>query len=85
MATGRLIAVEVALFATLRKYRPDGGGTSAFWMDVPEGTTLAGLMEKLGIPVTETKQAFAGAQRREGDYVLQDRERVAVFPPVAGG
>ena len=85
MGTAGSIELEVALFATLRKYRPDGGDTSAFRLAVPEGTTVDGLMRILGIPATETKQVFAGSQRREGAYVLQADERVAIFPPVAGG
>ena len=80
-----MTAIEVALFATLRKYGPSGGGSSAFWLDVPAGTTVDNLLELLGIPVTETKQAFVNSLRQEGDYVLQDNERVAIFPPIAGG
>ena len=79
------MTVEVALFATLRKYRPGRGDTSAFQLDMPEGTTVDGLLRILGIPASETKQVFAGSKRREGAYVLQDGERVAIFPPVAGG
>jgi len=79
------ITVEVALFATLRKYRLEEGGTSPFRVDVPEGTTVAALLRILGIPTDEMKQVFAGSQRRGGTYVLQDGERVAIFPPVAGG
>ena len=85
MVTGGSITVEVALFATLRRYRPEPGDTSAFQMDVPEGTTIDGLVAMLGIPATETKQVFAGSQRREGSYVLGEGERIAIFPPVAGG
>ena len=85
VGTAGSITVEVALFATLRKYRLEGDDTSPFRLDVPEGTTVGGLMRILGIPATETKQVFAGSQRRGGTYVLQDGERVAIFPPVAGG
>ena len=85
MGTGGSITVEVALFATLRKYRRDRGGTSPFQVDVPEGTTVDGLVAILGIPAGETKQVFAGLQRRDKDYVLQCGERVAIFPPIAGG
>ena len=85
MGTAGSIELEVALFATLRRYRPAQGDTSAFRLDVPEGTTVDGLMGILGIPANETKQVFAGSQRREGAYVLRAGERVAIFPPVAGG
>jgi molybdopterin converting factor small subunit len=80
-----LISIEVALFATLRKYRPGGGASSAFWLDVPDGTTIDQLLELLGIPATEAKQTFVNRHHQEGEYVLQDRERAAIFPPIAGG
>ena len=80
-----MISIEVALFATLRKYRLGGGGSSAFWLDVPDGTTVDTLLELLGIPAAETQQTFVNRRHQEGDYVLQDRERAAIFPPIAGG
>ena len=80
-----MIAVEVALFANLRKYHPDGEDGGAFRMEVPEGTTLDGLLELLSIPDTEMKQTFINSLRQRGGYVLQSDERVAIFPPIAGG
>ena len=72
------------MFATLRRYCPDGDG-SAFWLDVPQGTTVDELVDMLGIPATEMKQTFVSSVRQEGDYVLKDKVRVAIFPPIAGG
>ena len=80
-----MIAVEVAVFATLRKYRPDGSDSGAFPLGVPEGTTVEKLVEMLGIPESEMKQTFVNSLRQDGGYVLKDKERVAIFPPVAGG
>ena len=80
-----MIAVEVALFANLRIYHPDGEDGGAFRMEVPEGTTIDGLLEMLGIPDTEMKQTFINSLRERGEYVLQSDERVAIFPPIAGG
>jgi molybdopterin converting factor small subunit len=54
-------------------------------LDVPEGTTVDTLLELLGIPAAETQQTFVNRRHQEGDYVLQDRERAAIFPPIAGG
>ena len=79
-----MISVEVAVFATLRRYRPDGDG-GAFWLDVPQGTTVDDLVDMLGIPASEMKQTFVDSVRQEGGHVLKDKERVAIFPPIAGG
>ena len=80
-----MISIEVALFATFRQYGPTRSESGAFWLDVSEGTTVGKLLDMLGIPATETKQTFVNSLRQEGEYVLRDRERVAIFPPIAGG
>jgi molybdopterin converting factor small subunit len=54
-------------------------------MDVPDGTTVDALLELLGIPAVEAKQTFVNHHHQEGDYILQDQERAAIFPPIAGG
>ncbi len=81
----KLIAIEVAVFATLRKYHPKKDERGAFWLDVPQGITVDKLVELLGIPEAEVKQTFVNNLRQEGEYVLQDKDRVAVLPPIAGG
>ena len=78
-----MMAMEVALFASLRKYRPDRAGS--FSIDVPEGSTVDALLEIVGIPTAETKQTFVNSLREKGEYVLRDKDRVAIFPPIAGG
>jgi molybdopterin converting factor small subunit len=80
-----VISIELALFATLRIYNPNGESSEPFKMQVPEGSTVAYLLETLKIPPGESKQVFINSCRQELDYVLQEGERVAVFPPIAGG
>ncbi len=79
-----MATIEVSLYATLRKHRSEGEGGS-FQMDVPAGTTVDGLLAMLGITAEEMKQTYVDSLRQEGGYVLKDGERVAVFPPIAGG
>ena len=85
MGTDGFIRVEVALFATLRKYHPHKPETGAIWLDVPVGTTIDEVLTIMNIPVEQTKQAFVSSRQRKGDYVIQDGERVGIFPPIAGG
>lgn len=80
-----LVAVEVALYANLRRYRPDVEGTGPFWLEVPDGTTVDALMRILGIPGRLIKQAFVDHVQQDGDYVLKDGSRIAIFSPIAGG
>lgn len=80
-----LVSVEVALYANLRRYRPEDGGTGPFWLKVPAGTTVEGLMNRLGIPAKLVKQAFVDHVQQDRDYVLTEGARVAIFSPIAGG
>lgn len=80
-----LITVEVVLFATLRKYNPHGVSADPFQMELPKGTKVEDLLKELKIPPSESKQVFINSKRQEFDYELKDGERVAIFPPIAGG
>jgi len=80
-----LIALEVVLYASLRRYNPHGESSGPFTLHLPVGSDLASLLRELKIPPHESKQIFVDSVRREQDYILQDGERVAVFPPIAGG
>ncbi len=80
-----MITIEVALFATLRKYRPDDPKGGTFQMEVANGATVAELIDLLGIPPAQTKLIFVNNVGRNEDYVIKADEWVAIFPPVAGG
>ncbi len=80
-----MIHVEVRLYATLRKYAPASRPGEPLSLELPAGTSLADLLARLGIPPEELKTAFVNSLRREEDYILRDGDRVALFPPVAGG
>ena len=84
-ANAREITLEVVLYATLRRYNPHGESSAPFLLQLPVGSDLALLLQELKIPPHESKQVFVNSVRREQDYILQDGERVAVFPPIAGG
>ncbi|MDW7738825.1 MAG: MoaD/ThiS family protein [Bacillota bacterium] len=77
--------IEVVLYATLTRYHPEEKGNKPFSVELPEGATIKELIEKVGIQEGEAKQVFIRHKSRRPDYVLEDGERVAIFPPVAGG
>ena len=77
--------VEVRVFATLRRYFPGLGVGEPMNLDLPEGTTAGQLMERLGLPAEEVKVIMRNARQVEPDEVLQDGDRIAFIPPVAGG
>ena len=73
--------IELKLFATLRKYAPDNADRLA----IEPGSTIADLIEMLGIPLKEAKLIFVNGSIAKMDTVLEGSERVGIFPPVGGG
>lgn len=80
-----MITVEVALFATLRKYRPGIEGSEPFSLQMPKGSSVLDLLNFLQIPSEESKHVFINSRPQEWNYILQNGERVAIFPAIAGG
>lgn len=80
-----MIEVKVRLYATLRKYSPETGVGEPLILQVSEGARVADLLARLGVPQDEVKTAFVNNRRQDEDYQLHDGDRVAFFPPVAGG
>jgi sulfur carrier protein ThiS len=58
-------------------------------IDLPEGTTLADLLGRLDVAGAELSLTLVGdvavPERDQASRVLQDGERVTVFPPIKGG
>ncbi len=80
-----MIKVECRLYAALRKYAPEYGLGEAMELELPDGTTLAGFYGLLKVPPDEVKRAFVSGLSRGISHVLSDGDRVALFPPIAGG
>ncbi|NSW85704.1 MAG: MoaD/ThiS family protein [Syntrophobacteraceae bacterium] len=75
--------VEVRLYATLRRFGPEDNAPVI--LDVPEGTRLIHVIESLGIPDDVEKIVLVSGRPAEPDSVLNDGDRIVMFPPVAGG
>lgn len=82
-----MIEVEVKIFATLRKYVPGLDIGEPLKLSLTDSTTLAQLVEQLGIPKEEIKIVVVNnlALSTDYDYVLVNGDRLAIFPPVGGG
>jgi len=77
--------VTVVLYATLIRKNPEGTRNKPFAVELPEGATVKDLVEHLGIKENEAKQVFIKHKSRPEDFVLEDGDKVAIFPPVGGG
>ena len=54
-------------------------------MQVADGATVAEILAALSIPSAQSKLIFVNNVGRDEDHVLNGDERVAIFPPIAGG
>ena len=81
---------EVALFAHLTPYLPGADTTEAPGsmhtraMDLPDGTTVGQVITTLGLP-EEPRIVFVNGRHAPDEHILAEGDRLAVFPPVAGG
>ena len=78
--------IQVKLFATLQRYAPEGQfAGEAFEMELPEGSSIAKVIELLAIRPHEVKVAFVNGRARAEVYRLKEGAEVGFFPPVGGG
>lgn len=79
------MTINLALFAYLSQYQPDGqGGRHARTLDVADGSTVADLIALLGLP-DEPRVVFVNGRHAPDEQALEANDRLAIFPPVAGG
>ena len=80
-----MITVQARLYATLRRYQTGLGHGEAINVELPDGSRVIDLLDRLGVPREETKQVFIAGRQKPFDHVLQEGEDVGIFPPIAGG
>ena len=80
-----MVRVEVRLYANLRRYVPQLGLGEAMKLELYEGATLRHIFKRLELPESEVKRVIVNGRSKKYEYVLLNRDRVAIFPPVAGG
>ena len=86
--------VSVKLFAGLTKSVSDAvlaqypdsirAGTPIL-VELPHGSTLKDLVDRLGLPQDSVKVTFVNGIARKLDYTLEPDDEVGIFPPVGGG
>jgi molybdopterin converting factor small subunit len=86
--------ISVKLFAfftktvseTIRNRHPDGIRAGIpFEVELPEGSTLAYLVDYLALPREQVKVTFVNGRAKGLDYPLKPEDEVGIFPPIAGG
>ena len=86
--------VYVKLYATLVRnvsesllaQHPQGlRAGSRLEIELPEGSTLADLVDYLALQRKEIKVSFVNARSHDLDYRLEAGDEVGIFPPIGGG
>lgn len=75
------ITVDVYLFASLRR----GAGDSQQALALRARTSARDVVKRLAIPAMEIHLVFVNGRVASLDRLLQDGDRLALFPPIGGG
>lgn len=76
--------LELRVYTGLEKYTGTKYG-ELIKAELPEGSNIRDLMKAYKIPETEVFSSLVNGLHKELDTILQDGDRVALFPPVGGG
>ncbi len=79
------MVIELRLYASLSRYLPEEREGNSCRMEVEPGITIQDVLQRLHIPSEIPKVIFLNGVHARGDEVLQEGDRLGVFPPVAGG
>ncbi|TET92400.1 MAG: MoaD/ThiS family protein [Desulfobacteraceae bacterium] len=52
---------------------------------IPEGTTVAAVLNQLKVPPEMEKVVFVNGRHRTENYILQPGDILVLFPPLEGG
>jgi molybdopterin converting factor small subunit len=80
-----LTKVELRLFGELRGYVQSLKIGEVLAIELCDGATIGELMKDLRIPDEIVKIILVNGRSKGLDYTLIEDDRLALFPPVAGG
>jgi molybdopterin synthase sulfur carrier subunit len=77
--------IDFRLFASLSRYLPEQRTGNLCTMEIPDGTTIGELLQRLGVPADVRKIIIVNGVHAGESQSLKEGDRIGVFPPVAGG
>lgn len=77
--------VDVRLYAALASRLPENRTGNTCAMEIRTGMSVRDVLRELKIAENEPKIMFVNGVHAKLDDVLEDGDRLAVFPPIAGG
>jgi len=77
--------ITIRLFAHFLNCLPSGEGEKESVITLPNGSTIAYLIEKLGLPAEIPKIILINGMHKGLKDQLYDKDIVSIFPPLGGG
>jgi sulfur carrier protein ThiS len=77
--------VELCFYASLASLLPDHAINNACFVELDENTTVHDVLRQFAVPEDIPRLVFLNGIHAHEDQVLKSGDRLAVFPPVAGG
>ncbi|AQS59683.1 MoaD/ThiS family protein [Desulforamulus ferrireducens] len=76
--------IELRVYTGLERYTGTRYG-ELIKLELAEGVTIRDILAQYKIPEQEVFSSLVNGLHKSLDTVLQDGDRVALFPPVGGG
>jgi sulfur-carrier protein len=76
--------IQVNLYATLALEQTNRG-TEAGLIEIEDGTSIGDILNRLGVSSDAPKIIFLNGIHADLETIPKDGDRIAVFPPIAGG
>jgi len=77
--------VEIRLYATLRRYAPQGADAGVFVTDLTDGASVQDLVHSLKIIPEEVHLIMVNGMNSTMERLLNSGDRIGLFPPIGGG
>jgi molybdopterin converting factor small subunit len=76
-----MMHVTVKLNASLRQYGKSVSNDGTFLLEIEENSTAREIVQKLAIPLEKVKMILLNGRGVGFDKILNDGDRIALFPP----
>lgn len=80
-----MIEIELRLFGDLKRFLKDLQIYENRLTQFNDDSTIRDTINTLGIPIDEARIILVNGRPCELDVVLQDGDRLAIFPMIVGG
>jgi sulfur-carrier protein len=77
--------ISLHLYASLGVRLPEHATGNSCIMEIHDGKRVQEVLDEMDIPADYPKIIFLNGRHAQGEEILHEGDRLAVFPPIAGG